>query len=330
MTGGNLEQKYVISIDMGGTKILAAVINSKEGIVARVKKSTEKGVTATRYVNDLSSIIYETISEAGIKPGSIKAVCIGVPGSVNPNTGLISLAPNLGIHNYNMKEKLQKHVPYPIILENDVHLGALGIKNFGIGKKALNMLAVFIGTGIGGGLIFNNKIFRGSNFSAGEIGHIKVMDGGPLCGCGNRGCFEALASRTAIVKAIGKDILKGKKKSILKELFIEGKPVKSRSLAGAIKKGDKVVIKNIAEACKITGRVLANVNNLLNLDMIVLGGGVIEAMSGFMVPLIRESFYESTLKASAKGLKIVPSNLKDDAALYGAIALAEEFTGIRV
>lgn len=330
MKGGLLEQKYVISIDMGGTKILAAAINSKKGIIARVKKSTEKGVSANRYVNDLASIIYETISEAGIKPGSIKAVCVGVPGSVNPNTGLISLAPNLGIRNFNMKEKLQNHIPYPIILENDVHLGALGIKTFGIGKKARNMLTVFIGTGIGGGLIFNHKMYRGTNFSAGEIGHIKVMDGGPLCGCGNRGCFEAVASRTAIVKSIRKDILKGKKKSVLKDLFEDGKPVKSGALAAAIKKKDKVVTKNITTACEITGKVLADINNLLNLDLIVLGGGVIEAMSGFMMPVIRKAFYENTLKASAKGLKIVPSNLKDDAALYGGIALAEEFTGIKV
>ena len=228
-----------------------------------------------------------------------------------------------------MMEKLQKFVPYPILIENDVHMGALGIKHFGIGKKSENMLTVFLGTGIGGGLIFNHKLYRGSNFSAGEIGHINVMEGGPICGCGNKGCFEALASRTAIVKRIKKDI-KAKKKSVIKELIDEGKPIKSGALAMAVKKGDKVVIDSVTNACKLTGKVLADINNLLNLDLIVLGGGVIEAMSGFMVPIIREVFYENSLNASIKGLKLTSTKLKDDAALFGGIALAEEFTGIRV
>lgn len=314
---------------MGGTKILGGAVNSSRGIIVRVKKSTEKGVPAKQYVNDLAAIIDETIEEAQIKRDSIAAVCIGVPGSVNPNTGLISLAPNLGIHNYNMKEKLRKFIPYPVFLENDVHMGALGIKHFGIGKTAKNMLAVFLGTGIGGGLIFNHKLYRGSNFTAGEIGHIKVMDGGPVCGCGNKGCFEAVASRTAIVKKIKKDIKAGKK-SVLRELVYEGKPIKSGVLAMAVKKGDKVVINSVTDACKITGKVLSDINNLLNLDLIVLGGGVVEAMAGFMLPIIRESFYKYSLDASVKGLKIMPTNLKDDAALFGGIALAEEFTGIKV
>jgi glucokinase len=314
---------------MGGTKILAGIVNSSQGVVARVKKSTEKGVSAKQYVNDLVAIIEEITASVRIKPESIAAVCIGVPGSVNPGTGLISLAPNLGIHNYNMKEKLQKFIPYPIFLENDVHMGALGIKHFGVGKKSENMLAVFLGTGIGGGLIFNSKLYRGSNFSAGEIGHIKVMEGGPVCGCGNKGCFEALASRTAIVKKIKKEI-KAKKKSILKDLVDKSKPIKSGALALAIKKGDKVVMNSVTDACNITGKVLADINNLLNLDLIVLGGGVIEAMSGFMIPIIKEAFYQNSLNASIKGLKITYTKLKDDAALYGGIPLAEEFTGIKV
>ena len=327
--GGFLKPNYIISIDMGGTKILAGAVNSSFGVLSRVKKSTKKGVPAKKYVTDLADIINETILISGIKRDSIKAICIGVPGSVNPHTGLISLAPNLGIKNFNMKEKLQKLVSYPVFLENDVHMGALGIKHFGIGKEAQNMLAVFLGTGIGGGLIFNHKLYRGSNYSAGEIGHIKVMDGGPVCGCGNRGCFEAVASRTAIVKRIKKDIA-NKKKCSLKELVDKRKPIKSGALSLAVKNGDKVVIDSISYSCQMTGKVLSNINNLLNLDLIVLGGGVIEAMSGFMIPLIKESFYNNSLDASVHGLKIVATKLKDDAALLGGIALAQEFIGIKV
>jgi glucokinase len=324
-----LSRNFVISIDMGGTKILSAAINSEEGIIARVKQPTDKDVSQNSYVKTLAQVVQETIKESGLKDNQVKAVCLGVPGSVNPYTGIISIAPNLGIKNFNIVDKLKKLLPFPVLIENDVNLGALGIRHFGLGKNAKDMLVVFIGTGIGGALIFDGKLFRGANYTAGEIGHIHVLNGGPLCGCGKYGCFEAIASRSAIVKSIQKDLKDGKK-SVLKKIIEPGKPVKSKALSTAVDKGDKVVIKHISEACETIGLVLSDITNLLNLDLIVLGGGLIEALDYFMIPLIKESFNKNVLKASAKGLKILPTKLGDDAALYGGIALAEEFLGIKV
>ncbi len=157
-----MPEKFVVSIDMGGTKILASVINSNKGIVARHKKPTNINSGTKEYVKDTAELIHKVVKSSGLKKHNIAAVCLGVPGSVNPNTGVIGLAPNLGIKNFRMKAELQKLIPYPVLLENDVNLGALGIKNFGIGKKSNNMLAVFIGTGIGGGIVINNKLYRGS------------------------------------------------------------------------------------------------------------------------------------------------------------------------
>ena len=187
---------------MGGTKILAAAINSQEGIIAQVKQPTKAGASANEYVKSLANIINEVVKKVKQKKKNVKAVCLGIPGSLNPFTGKIGLAPNIGIKNFNITKKLKKYISYPVLIENDVNLGALGIKKFGAGKKSKNMFVVFIGTGIGGGLILDEKIYRGSNFVAGEVGHIMVEKNGPLCGCGNHGCFEAVASRTAIVKAI--------------------------------------------------------------------------------------------------------------------------------
>jgi glucokinase len=172
---------------MGGTKILAAAINSKEGIITRIKRETPPGNDKKKYIKSLAEIIDEVVDELHLSKSNIKAVCLGVPGSVNPLTGTIGLAPNLGLKNFNIGEQLRRLISYPVLIENDVNLGALGIKKFGVGKDAVNMLAVFIGTGIGGGLIFNEKIYRGSNFVAGEIGHLIVEKDGPLCGCGNNG-----------------------------------------------------------------------------------------------------------------------------------------------
>lgn len=318
-----MAKEYVVSVDFGGTKILAALLDSKGEIVAKNKIATEAKSGNAKLIKKLSEIIESVIKEGKISNEDIKAVSIGIPGSVNPYTGNIGTAPNLGIINYNIKEELSKYIDLPLLIENDVNLAALGIQNYELDGKAKDVLVVFVGTGIGSALIFDNKLYRGTSYFAGEIGHINVQKNGPLCGCGHKGCFEAVASRTAIVKNIKKDLRAGKK-SILKTLVPARKPIKSKSLAQAIKKKDPVVTKHIIQACEQIGLTLANITNLLNLDLIVLGGGVIEALDKFMVPKIKETFKKNVLKDAGKVVKIVATKLGDDAALYGGLALAEE------
>lgn len=324
-----MEKKYIISIDMGGTKILAGVINSKEGIIAKIKSPTSPEGSQKEYIDSLVKIINALIRDAGLKPKNIQAVCLGIPGSLNPYTGIVGLAPNLGLKNFHVSEKLQTKIPIPVIIENDVNMGALGLKKFGVAKNAKNMLAVFVGTGIGGAIIIDGKIYRGTSFAAGEIGHMIIKKGGPVCGCGKRGCFEAVASRSSIVKSILADI-KANKKSIIKKLSAPNKPIKSRILSEAVKAKDKLTIKHISSACEAIGQVLANVTNLMNFDTIVLGGGLIEALDKFMLPKIKKSFNEFALKGAAESVKIVSNNLGDDAALYGGIPLVEEFLKIKI
>jgi glucokinase len=314
---------------MGGTKILASALNHAGGIFASLKEPTRTNSSNKEYVESLASIVKNLIKKNNFQVENIKAVCVGVPGSLNPYTGIVDLAPNLGMKNYNLKDNLREKINLPVLIENDVNLGGLGVKNFGIGKDAKNMLAVFIGTGIGGALFFDNKIYRGSGFAAGEIGHMMVQKNGPLCGCGRKGCFEAVASRTAIAKKIEASIKKDKK-SILNKLVKPGSKIKSKALAAAVTKNDPVVIKHISDECETIGIVLAGIANLLNLDMIVLGGGLIEALDRFMIPHIKAAFNEHVLKAVGKDVKIVASKLGDDAAIYGGLALAEEFLGIKV
>lgn len=324
-----MASKYTVSVDMGGTKILASVLNTKEGIIARDKKPTNVEAGTSTYINDIIQLINSVIGKSGVKSSQIVSVSLGVPGSVNPLSGIIGLAPNLGLKNYNIKKALQKKIKYPVLIENDVNLAALGIKHFGVAKKAKNILVVSVGTGIGGGIILNEKLYRGSKFVAGEIGHIPVEKNGPLCGCGRKGCFEAVASRTAIVNRIFADIKAGRR-CILKDYVKSGKKIKSGALRNAIAKKDKVVVKRITEASEIIGQVLAGLANLMNFDMIVLAGGLIEAAGNFILPVIKSSFDKNVLKDSANGLKILPSKLADDAAIYGGIALTEEYLGIKI
>ncbi|MHB1688568.1 MAG: ROK family protein [Ignavibacteriaceae bacterium] len=324
-----MEKNYIISIDMGGTKILAAAINSKDGIIAKVKKPTPAGAKPGELIKALAEVVKETIAEAKLKHENVKAVCLGIPGSLNPYTGRVGLAPNLGLKNFFIKDRLEKAVNIPVLIENDVNLGALGIKDFGVGKNKKNMLVVFVGTGIGGALIFDGKIYRGSNFTAGEIGHIVIDKNGSKCGCGNYGCFETVASRLAIVRNIQLDI-KTKKKTIITKISGKNKPIKSKTLAAAVKANDKVVVKRVSDACDAIGTTLAGLTNLLNVDEVVLGGGLIEALGSFMAPKIRLAFNQNLLAETAKAVKLVQSKLGDDAALYGGIVLAEEFLGIKV
>lgn len=324
-----LNSNSIVSIDMGGTKILAAVINSKNGIISRAKTATKSNSSEKDYIESLTDIIHQIVKQSQLKPNNIKAVCLGIPGSVNPYTGKIGLAPNLGLKNFFIKEKLQKKIAYPVLIENDVNLGALGISKFGVGKKSKNMLVMFIGTGIGGALIFDGKIYRGTNFMAGEIGHMIIQEDGPLCGCGKKGCFEAVASRTAIVRDILAD-KRTKKKSIIGKLVPPGEKIKSRALAEAVRKKDKVVFEHLRNACNIIGIVSASISNLLNIDMIVYGGGLMEALGDDLLPIIKTSYYKHVLADAAKGTKLVKSKLADDAALYGGIALVQEFLGVKV
>ncbi|MFA7419098.1 MAG: ROK family protein [Melioribacteraceae bacterium] len=313
---------YIISVDLGGTKILSALLNDKNEIVSRVKVATDIEKGGDEIVLSISNSVRQILLENHLKEEDIKAVCLGVPGTVNPSTGIIAIAPNLGLVEYNIKEALSNQIDIPVLIENDVNLAGLGIKKYELNDDVKNMIVVFIGTGIGGALFFDGKIYRGSTFYAGEIGHMLVDAKGAFSISPIHSTFELTASRTAIVREVKKNLKRGKKSTVK-----EKKSLKSKALADALAKKDPVVVKQITKASKTIGTVLGSITTLLNIDTIVLGGGVIEAMHDFMMPIITKTFNESVLEAPGKCVKIFETKLGDDAALYGGIALAEEFLG---
>jgi len=319
-----MRKDLIITIDLGGTKILSALINSKNQIIGKVKLPTEVEKGKRYIIKNIVESIEQLKIEKGITDKEIKAVCLGVPGIVNPHTGVIEFAPNLALKKFNIKNELKKFTSIPVFIENDVNLAGLGIKKYELNDSVKNMAVVFIGTGIGGALFFNGRLYRGSTFFAGEIGHIRVNKKGAVSSSDSDLSFEMTASRTAIVNGIKKD-LKKKKKSILKNYTSNGKVIKSRMLQSALKNGDPVVARHIKSASESIGKVLGSVTTLLNLDTIILGGGVIEAMGSFMLPKIKTSFNKSVLKGLEKNVKIFATKLGDDAPLYGGLALTEEF-----
>lgn len=319
-----MAKKHVISVDLGGTKILSAMLNTDNEIIGRVKVPTDISKGSKAIVESIAECVNKLLDDTKVDKSSVKSVSLGVPGTVNPHTGIIAVAPNLNIVDFNIKKSLQKWFDIPVLIENDVNLAALGIKRFEFKDKVNNMLVVFVGTGIGGAMIFNGSMYRGSSFYAGEIGHMHVSNKGEFSVSGKDSTFENIASRTAVVNAIMEE-LKDDKKNPLNDIVKKKGKIKSKSLANAVEDENKIAVKHIDKSCSVIGGVLGNITTLLNFDTIVLGGGVVEAMGDYMLPKIKKSFNKSVLEAAGENVKLVVTKLGDDAPLYGGVSLAEEF-----
>ena len=316
---------YVVGVDMGGTKILAAVINAKGEIVQQAKRATKPKKGPEEVIERITRCIREAIDGAELKPSQIRAIGIGSPGPLDPETGVIIFAPNLGWSNVPLKAKLEANLSIPTFVDNDVNVGTLGEYAFGAGQGVKNLVGIFVGTGIGGGIILDGKLFHGVNKTAGEVGHMIVEVKGPRCGCGNFGCLEAVASRTAITRDLQKAILKKGKKSKLTELNGGNLDlIRSKAIARAVKQGDKPTIKVVQRAAKYLGISVASIVHFLNPEMVVLGGGVVEAMGDSLLDPIRHAAAEYALPTTMDGVQIIAATLGDNAGVIGASVLARE------
>ena len=315
----------VIAVDMGGTKILAAVVNAEGDILGTAKIPTKADKGAAVVIDRIASCIQKAVDKSRVARASIQAVGIGAPGPLDPGTGIVLFAPNLGWTDVPLKTELENRVGLPTFVDNDVNVGTLGEHAFGAGKGMSTLVGIFVGTGIGGGIIMDGELFHGASQTAGEIGHIIVKAGGPRCGCGTRGCLEALASRTAITRQLQKAIVKKGKKSILPELTGgDLKLIRSGALAKALRSNDKLTMKVFKKATKYLGVGIASIVNFLNPEMIVLGGGVVEALDDSFLDDIAAVVADYSLPNTLSGVRIVKAQLGDDAGILGAAALARQ------
>lgn len=315
----------VIGVDMGGTKILSAVIDSEGNILSTAKVPTKADRGPSIVIDRIAESIQRAVDKSGVAAASIQAVGIGAPGPLDPATGIVIFAPNLRWKDVRLKEELEARVNIPTFVDNDVNVGTLGEHVFGAGKGFQNVVGIFVGTGIGGGIILQGELFHGASKTAGEIGHIIVKAGGPRCGCGARGCLEALASRTAMAKQFEKAILKQKKKSVISELTGgDLGTIRSGVLAKAIRANDKLTLKIIKKTTKYLGIGIGSIVNFLNPEMIILGGGVVEALDDTFLNDIRAATEKYSLPNTLNGVQIVPAKLGDNSGILGAAALARQ------
>ena len=315
----------VVGVDMGGTKILSAVIDAEGNILGTAKLSTKADEGTPAVIDRIAESIEKAIDKSSVDNASIQAIGIGAPGPLDPETGVVIFAPNLGWRDVPLKTELEARTGFPTFVDNDVNIGTLGEHAFGAAQGVENVVGIFVGTGIGGGIILNGELFHGASKTAGEVGHIIVKADGPRCGCGTRGCLEAIASRTAMAKQFRKAIKKKGKKSVLTKLT-DGdlSVIRSGVLVKAIRAKDKLTLKVFKKTTKYLGIGIGSIVNFLNPDMIVLGGGVVEALDDTFIDNIRTYAEKYALPNTLNGVQIVRAKLGDNSGILGAAALARQ------
>ena len=318
--------EYVIGVDVGGTKIYSGVFNSLMECVGTARVSTKAQRGPDVVIERIARCVSDVIDECDLSPKQIRGVGVGAPGAVDPETGRVIFAPNLGWENVPLKKELEKQLGKSVSVENDCNICTIGVYEMELKSKPRNVVGIFMGTGIGGGLILNGELYSGFNRTAGELGHMVLEVNGPKCSCGNNGCFEALASRTAIFRTI-QNAVKGGQKTILTDMLGPGlDDLRSGDLRKAIRRGDKFVDHVVEEAAEYTGIAVANLINIFNPEVVVLGGGLIEALENEMLAIVIETAMDYALGGTAKGIEIIASKLGDDAGIMGGAVLARRAT----
>ncbi|MBM3823507.1 MAG: ROK family protein [Verrucomicrobia bacterium] len=326
MADPNPKGDYFVGVDLGGTKILAGVFQPQLKCLGRSKLSTKAERGPEEVISRIAKCVEDVIDECDLQKKNIRGIGLGAPGAVDPEEGEVLFAPNLGWEKLPLAKLLEKRLQIPVFLENDCNICTLGVSEAEYGGKAKNLFGIFIGTGIGAGWILDGKLYSGFNRTAGEIGHMVLEVGGPKCGCGSKGCFEALASRSAIFRRI-QAAVKGGQKTVLTELLgADLEDLRSGDLRKALKRGDTFVQKVIEEAAEYIGIAVANIINLLNPEVVVLGGGVIEQLADEMMAIIVETAKDYAMPGTCKGIAIEASSLGDGAGITGGAVLARQRT----
>ena len=317
---------YVVGIDIGGTKLATVVADSTGHILGKVRKPTlaEKGPEYA--LGLLFDMVRETISLAGLEQTSISAIGVSCGGPLDTKTGIVYSPPNLpGWDALPLKAKLESEFQVPVTIENDANASALAEYRFGGGRGYNAVLYMTMSTGIGGGIVLDGQIYHGANDSAGEVGHQILLPDGPLCGCGKRGCLEALCSGPAIARrtqaAIRKQ-LANKKASTTMLTLTDGRieDVKSEHVLEAAGTGDALALELVSETAYYMGWGIANLVNVLNPDIVLLGTIAIAAGDLLLDP-IRETVSKFAMTRPAAAVEIAPAQLGDALGDLAAIAL---------
>jgi glucokinase len=316
-----------LGIDIGGTKILTAVVNSRGEILSSDERATP--VTKSREVV-IQSIVDSAdcvLKQSSGAISDISAVGIGAAGISNPEAGVLFTSPNLpALRNVLLRDILQERLGKRTFLTNDANAAALGEFYFGAGRGVRNFIYITISTGIGGGIIIDGKIYAGAIGVAGEVGHMTIDDNGPVCSCGNRGCWEALASGTALAREARQRVMEGVKTSILECAQGDAATITAQVVHRAAEQGDSLAKELIARTGYYVGVGLGNLINIFNPELIVIGGGLSNIGDMLLKPAF-EVAGERAFKEAYQSVRFASAELAGNSGVLGAAAFALQETG---
>ncbi len=307
--------KYVFGVDIGGTTVKIGLFDREGCVLDKWEIPTVKDNEGTSILPDVAQSIIDKMKEKGIGQEDLEGIGVGAPGAVDGDGNVVNGAVNLGWKSFNIPKALNAYIDVPVKAANDANAAALGEMWQGGGKGYSNMVAVTLGTGVGGGIIVDGNILTGACGAAGEIGHIHMNDEETdVCGCKNRGCLEQYASATGIVRLAKMRLEKDDDPSVLREGEVSAKAV-----FDAVKAGDKVALEVAGQFGMYLGKGLANVATIVNPEIFVIGGGVSKAGEILLTFVVPE--YQKYVFSGCRDAKFALAELGNDAGIYGAARL---------
>ena len=311
-----------LGVDLGGSKILTAVANSQGNILSRDHSVTPATKGPEAVIQAILESAGRALEQAGTATAELSAVGVGAPGISNPETGVVFTSPNLpGWNNVPLRKIIEREFGKKTFLINDANAAALAELYFGAGRGARNLIYITISTGIGGGIIISGELYSGACGTAGEIGHMTIDDNGPLCNCGNTGCWEMLASGTALAREAKHRIEEGTRTSILDYAGGDVDKVTAQVIHTAAEHGDALAREIIAQTGYYIGVGLANLINIFNPELIVIGGGLSNIGDMLLGPAFKVAG-EKAFKEAYQAVRFAPAELGRDSGVLGAAAFA--------
>ncbi|MBQ7434552.1 MAG: ROK family protein [Oscillospiraceae bacterium] len=316
-----MAESYNICLDVGGTKVLGAIFNEKDEIIYRLKKrSKSEGEGSADVEKVIISVVEEMIKKSGIDPKKLNAIASCAPGVIDQDKGIVLFTPNLPWRNYDIAGAMKKKFGVPFFVGNDVNLGVLGEYKFGAARGYKNIVGFFPGTGMGGGLILDGKLFTGNQFKAAEYGHMTLDPDGPLCGCGQSGCLEVFSSKRGMSDYIRQQVGR-KRPCMLAEDVANGGIFRSKRLKKALAAKDEVAMEAVDRACHYLAIATGNMINTISPDLVIYGGGIMEAMGPLFLEKILKELDRYCMISIRPTVDVKLAALGDDSILYGDLAL---------
>ncbi|MBE6695120.1 MAG: ROK family protein [Ruminococcaceae bacterium] len=317
---------YYIGVDLGGTNIAIGIVDSNMKIIEKGSVPTLSNRDGELIIRDMANLANSLIKKCGLKVSDIASVGIASPGSIDHKKGLVVCAHNLPFKNFPIVDCFKKYLPIErVFVENDANAAALAEALAGAARGTKDSVMITLGTGVGGGIIIDNKVYSGFNGAAGELGHIVIAHGGRLCSCGRRGCWEAYSSATGLVNMTKEKLAQcrslGIKTLMEDELTLNNGKVNARIAFNAQKAGDKAGKEVIREYLSYLSCGLINIINTFQPEVLSIGGGVCNEGDNLLNPLLELIDEEQFTKDSEKKTKIKLAVLGNDAGIIGAAGL---------